>query len=167
MANKEEVWAVVLQETKANSTATDLRWATLFLSSGVEPERRHEIAGNIKQRTATAEEKQAIREHAGVAISLAPQGQLVCSDVRARNGMMMWAAIQSQKPWVLVIAYVPHACTSSSEKKQQFFRRAGRDAARNPEQVYSAHRRGLHREARGATRGIRYMDGATHRTCET
>lgn len=77
-------------------------WATLYLSSGVDLERRQEITEKIKQRTATSGERQEAREHAGVGISLAPKG--LCSGVRAVNSRMMWAVMQRQEPWALVSA---------------------------------------------------------------
>lgn len=69
MAKREKVWAAVLQGTKANTTATHPRSATLYLSSGVDPKRRQATIAKLKQGTATAEGKRAAREHAGVGIS--------------------------------------------------------------------------------------------------
>lgn len=51
---------MVLQETKATATAPGRRWATPYLSSEVDPERRQDITEKTKQCSATLEEKQEV-----------------------------------------------------------------------------------------------------------
>lgn len=116
MATKEGIWVTALQESKAKAATTERPWVTLYLSSGVDLVRRQEMSDKIKHKTATAAERQDIREHVGVAIAFSPKAQLVCGDVRAVNGRMMWAVIQAQKTCVLVNAYAPHAYASTADK---------------------------------------------------
>lgn len=102
-----KVWAMVLQERKANAVATERRWATFYLSSGVDPERRQEITEKI--RRARRRRKKCKRFGARGSRNIG-------SDVRAVNGRMMWAVMQSKKPWALVTVYAPHVYASPSEK---------------------------------------------------
>lgn len=48
---------MVLQETEVTATATEIRWATLYLSSGVDPERCQALTEKARQRKAASEDK--------------------------------------------------------------------------------------------------------------
>lgn len=55
------------QETKHNLPAAEHRTTTWVVSTSVDPRRRSEVAATVAQKRATAQERQSVVEHSGVA----------------------------------------------------------------------------------------------------
>lgn len=86
-----------VQETKNNLGSPGRRPHMWYLSAQVDPVEREAVADKVRRKTATAQKRQRVLEHAGVAVICEAVSATAVRDVRPRGGRIMTARIAAQR----------------------------------------------------------------------
>lgn len=107
---------MLVQEKKNNLQSREVRGRAWYFSASVDTDKLAQINDKTRRGVSTAQERQSIREHAGVVAMTDRRTAATVRVVTPASGRLMTMEVAAQRKYVFVSAHPPHTAAAVADK---------------------------------------------------